>query len=114
MVRFIADDKLPDEANELLVKYTGSKGTFSGLTGFATTKASQSIVVEVDASDEYYDFYMIPRDERENRLGREERLPVCSSVSRGKSDRAVRKWVHPTACGKSVSVECQQCGSCGS
>lgn len=65
MVRFIADDKLPDEANELLIKYTGSKGTFSGLTGFATTKASQSIVVEVDASDEYYDFYMIPRDERD-------------------------------------------------
>ncbi len=65
MVRFITDDQLPDEANELLVKYTGSKGTFSGITGYGTTKASQSIIVEVDPSDDHFDFYMVPRNERD-------------------------------------------------
>ena len=65
MVRFVTDDKLPEEANELLVKYTGSKGTFSALTGYGTTKASQSIILDVDQSDEYYDFYMVPRYDRD-------------------------------------------------
>ena len=65
MVRFITDDQLPEEANELLVKYTGSKGTLSALTGYGTTKASQSIILDVDPSDEYYDFYMVPRDDRD-------------------------------------------------
>ena len=61
MVRFITDDAVNEEANELLIKYTGSKGTFSGITGYGTTKASQSVIVDIEPSDEYYDFYMVPR-----------------------------------------------------
>lgn len=65
MVRFITDDGLSDEANELLVKYTGSKGTFSGITGYGTTKASQSVIIDIEPTDEYYDFYMVPRNDND-------------------------------------------------
>lgn len=65
MVRFLPDDEMPEEANELLVKYTGSKGTFSGMTGYGTTRSSQSIVVDVSPDDDDMSFYMVPRKERD-------------------------------------------------
>jgi len=57
-------DGLPDEANELLIKYTGSKGTFSGITGYGI-KGNQSIILDIEPTDEYYDFYMVPRSEND-------------------------------------------------
>lgn len=63
MVRFIPNDAIPEEANEIYVEYKGSKGTFSALTGYGTTTSTQKITLEVAPSDEQIDFYMIPRQD---------------------------------------------------
>ena len=65
MVRFIPNDEIPDEANELLVQYKGSKGTFSGLTGYGTTTTTQKLTVELEPTDEQMDFYVVPRKEKD-------------------------------------------------
>jgi len=65
MVRFIPHDDSPEGLDELRIKYTGSRGTFSGLTGYGTTRASQSVDLSVSPDDRQFEFYMIPRAQQD-------------------------------------------------
>lgn len=59
-VNFIPTDKAPEEMNQIIFSYQGSKGTFNGLTGYGSTNARQRIPEDVTPNDESYGFYMIP------------------------------------------------------
>ena len=65
LVRFISQDDAPAGMDQLLIKYTGSRGTFSGLTGYATTTAAQTVDLTVSPDDTQFEFFMIPREQRD-------------------------------------------------
>ncbi len=65
-LRFIPTDQKPENLNQLIFTYTGSRGTFDGLTGFGSTTTKQTVDLDVSADDSEYEFYMIPRDLRDS------------------------------------------------
>jgi hypothetical protein len=65
MLRFIPTVTPPVGMEQIVFKYKGSKGTFSGLTGYGSTTANQTVSVSVDSDESEYEFYMIPRDEED-------------------------------------------------
>lgn len=65
MLRFIPTVTPPEGMEQIVFKYKGSKGTFSGLTGYGSTTANQTVSVSVDSDESEYEFYMIPRDEED-------------------------------------------------
>ena len=65
MLRFIPTVTPPEGMEQIVFKYKGSKGTFSGLTGYGSTTAKQTVSVSVDSDESEYEFYMIPRDEED-------------------------------------------------
>lgn len=60
MVRFIPTDAQPETMNQMIISYTGSRGTFNGLTGYGSTRAKQTIDLDTSADDSEFSFYMIP------------------------------------------------------
>ena len=60
LLRFIPTDDKPADMNQVIFSYKGSKGSFSGLTGYGSTNTSQTVTLDVDADDDRYEFYMIP------------------------------------------------------
>jgi hypothetical protein len=62
LVRFIPTDTPPETMNQMIISYTGSRGTFNGLTGYGSTSAKQTIDLETSADDSEFSFYMIPSD----------------------------------------------------
>ena len=65
-LRFIPTDQKPENLNQLIFTYTGSRGTFDGLTGFGSTTTKQTVDLDVSADDSEYEFYLIPRDLRDS------------------------------------------------
>lgn len=65
MVRIIADDAVPEGADSLQIGYRGSRGSFDGLTGYGNTTAQQYVSLKMSKSDRQFDFYMIPRAEKD-------------------------------------------------
>ena len=65
LVRFLPYDNAPDGMDQMLFRYRGSRGTFSGLTGYGSTTASQSVDLSVADTDRQFEFYIIPRDEED-------------------------------------------------
>ena len=61
LLRFIPSDSAPANMDQLVFKYTGSRGTFSGLTGYGTTNVAQTIDLDVSSDDRQFEFYMIPK-----------------------------------------------------
>lgn len=61
LLRFIPSDENPASMDQMIFKYTGSRGTFSGLTGYGTTHAAQTIDLDVSHDDSQFEFYMIPK-----------------------------------------------------
>ena len=62
MVRFIPEDNIPPTMNQMVIKYKGSRGTFSGLTGYGTTNAAQTVELNLTGDESQYEFYLIPSD----------------------------------------------------
>jgi hypothetical protein len=62
MVRFIPEDDIPPTMNQMVIKYKGSRGTFSGLTGYGTTNAAQTVELNLTGDESQYEFYLIPSD----------------------------------------------------
>ncbi len=62
-VSFIPTDKAPEEMNQMIFSYHGSKGTFNGLTGYGSTNVDQKVPIDVTPNDKSYGFYMIPSSE---------------------------------------------------
>lgn len=60
LLRFIPSDECPATLDHILFSYKGSRGTFSGLTGYGTTNTSQTVKVEASPADGQFEFYMIP------------------------------------------------------
>ncbi len=60
LVRFLPQDACPENMDQLMFKYTGSRGTFNGLTGYGSTHAAQTVDLSVSADDTQFEFYMIP------------------------------------------------------
>jgi hypothetical protein len=60
LLRFIPTDERPANMNQMIFSYKGSKGSFSGLTGYGSTNTSQTVTLDVDPDDDQYEFYMIP------------------------------------------------------
>ena len=60
LLRFISTDERPANMNQMIFSYKGSKGSFSGLTGYGSTNTSQTVTLDVDPDDDQYEFYMIP------------------------------------------------------
>ena len=60
MLRFIPSDAQPENMNQMLFSYKGSRGTFDGLTGYGSTNANQTVDLETSADDSEFEFYMIP------------------------------------------------------
>ena len=60
LLRFIPTDERPANMNQMIFSYKGSKGSFSGLTGYGSTSTSQTVTLDVDPDDDQYEFYMIP------------------------------------------------------
>ncbi|MBR2290995.1 MAG: hypothetical protein IJ868_01620 [Prevotella sp.] len=65
-LRFIPTDQKPENLNQLIFTYTGSRGTFDGQTGFGSTTTKQTVDLDVSADDSEYEFYLIPRDLRDS------------------------------------------------
>jgi len=65
LVRFIPADPSPENLNQLIFTYTGSRGTFNGLTGYGSTNTKQTADLDVSADDSQFEFYMIPRDQND-------------------------------------------------
>jgi hypothetical protein len=66
MLRFIPTDTVPENLNQMIYRWNGSKGTFDGLTGYGSTKTSQYITQSVSADDSDFSFYMIPSSDRDS------------------------------------------------
>lgn len=65
MVRFLSYDGLPDGADQMILRYRGSRGTFNGLTGYGSTTGNQTVDLSVMDTDRQFEFYLIPRDEED-------------------------------------------------
>ena len=65
-INFIPTDDAPEEMNQMIFSYKGSKGTFDGLTGYGSTNVNQTVVQDVNADDKSFGFYMIPSADEEN------------------------------------------------
>ena len=65
MVRIIPEDTIPEGSDSLCIGYRGSRGSFDGRTGYGNTTAQQNVSFKLSKSDSQYDFYMIPRVERD-------------------------------------------------
>ena len=65
LVRFLPLDECPANMDQLLFRYTGSRGTFSGLTGYGTTSAAQTADLTVSPDDRQFEFYMIPKAQKD-------------------------------------------------
>ena len=65
MVRIIPEDAIPEGSDSLCIGYRGSRGSFDGRTGYGNTTAQQNVSFKMSKSDSQYDFYMIPRAERD-------------------------------------------------
>ena len=65
-INIIPTDEAPEEMNQIIFKYKGSKGTFDGLTGYGSTNTSQTVPLDVNADDKMFGFYMIPSEEKES------------------------------------------------
>lgn len=64
-VNFIPTDEAPEEMSMIRFTYTGSKGTFDGLTGYGVTNVKQKVPLDVTPDDKTYGFYMIPSAEKD-------------------------------------------------
>lgn len=62
LLRFIPSDENPATLDQMIFRYKGSRGTFSGLTGYGTTNVAQTVDLEVSPDDTQFEFYMIPSD----------------------------------------------------
>lgn len=60
LLRFIPTDEKPENMNQVIFSYKGSKGSFNGLTGYGSTNTKQTITLDVEPDAEQYEFYMIP------------------------------------------------------
>ena len=60
LLRFIPTDNKPENLNQVIFSYKGSKGTFDGLTGYGSTNTSQTVKLDVDSDANQYEYYMIP------------------------------------------------------
>jgi hypothetical protein len=60
LLRFIPSDAQPENMNQMLFTYKGSRGTFDGLTGYGSTSANQTVDLATSADDTEFEFYMIP------------------------------------------------------
>ena len=60
LLRFIPSDDKPNNMNQMIFSYKGSKGTFNGLTGYGSTNTSQTVTLDVGPDESQYEFYMIP------------------------------------------------------
>ena len=65
LLRFIPTDDKPDNMNQVIFSYKGSKGSFNGLTGYGSTNTSQTVTLDVDSDDDWYEFYMIPSSDND-------------------------------------------------
>ena len=61
LVRFLPTDELPAGADQMRISYSGSRGTFNGLTGYGSTTAKQLVNLEIADTDRQFEFYIIPR-----------------------------------------------------
>lgn len=64
LLRFIPTVTPPENLNKINIYYTGSKGTFNGLTGYGKS-GNQTVKLEPSAEDRQYEFYMIPQAEND-------------------------------------------------
>lgn len=60
LLQFVPIDTKPQNMNQMIITYKGSRGTFSGLTGFGTTNVKQTVELNLTGSESQYEFYMIP------------------------------------------------------
>ena len=65
LLQFIPTDEKPNQMNQMIFSYKGSKGTFSGLTGYGSTNTSQTVTLEVGPDESQYEFYMIPSSDND-------------------------------------------------
>ena len=65
LLRFIPTDDIPANLNQVIFSYKGSKGSFSGLTGYGSTNTSQTVTLDVDSDADQYEFYMIPSSDND-------------------------------------------------
>jgi len=66
MLQFVPTDERPENMNQVIFSYKGSKGTFNGLTGYGSTNAAQTVTLDLDPMDvdtSQLAFYMIPRSD---------------------------------------------------
>ena len=65
LIRFIPTDDRPANMNQVIFSYKGSKGSFNGLTGYGSTNTSQTVTLDVDPDDDWYEYYMIPSSDND-------------------------------------------------
>ena len=65
LLRFIPTDDKPANMNQMIFSYKGSKGSFNGLTGYGSTNTSQTVTLDVDPDDDWYEYYMIPSSDND-------------------------------------------------
>ena len=66
LLRFIPTDEKPANMNQMIFSYKGSKGSFNGLTGYGSTNTSQTVTLDVDPDDDWYEYYMIPSSDNDS------------------------------------------------
>ena len=61
LVRFLPADERPENLNQVIFSYQGSRGTFDGLTGYGSTNARQNYELNLTTDHDDIQFYTIPR-----------------------------------------------------
>lgn len=63
MIRFLFTDKVPAQVKQMKFYYTGGSSTLSALTGYGSVNSRQTVKMAVEAGQQQFEVYTIPKDE---------------------------------------------------